>query len=102
MSIINLEQTLQIIPSLFEINLNSDKGGKYIFEKLSQILEFDEAFIYFLNPESLQLKYTFKEHKNYKTNSTFEMSSDLKKQMFSKEGQFLFPDSDFIKIVGLA
>ena len=59
-----IEDTLKIIPSLFEINLNNDKDGKYIFEKLSQILDFDEAFIYFLNPESLQLKYSYKEHKN--------------------------------------
>ena len=55
---ITLEQTVKLIPSLFEVNLNVDKGGKCIFEKLLQILDFDEGFIYFLNPESLQLKYT--------------------------------------------
>ena len=98
----SIEQTLKLIPSLFEINLNNDKSGKYIFEKLSQILDFDEAFIYFLNPESLQLKYSFKEHKNYKADSIFEMSEVLKKQMFNKEGQILLPDNDFIKTVGLA
>ena len=37
----SIEQTLKLIPSLFEINLNNDKSGKYIFEKLSQILYFD-------------------------------------------------------------
>ena len=62
MSKTTIEQTLKLIPSLFEINLNNDKCGKCIFEKLSQILDFDEAFIYFLNPESLQLKYSIKEH----------------------------------------
>ena len=57
MSKTTIEQTLKLIPSLFEINLNTDKSGVLIFEKLSKILDFDEAFIYFLNPESLQLKY---------------------------------------------
>lgn len=102
MSKTSLEETLKIIPSLFEINLNTDKNGRYIFEKISQILDFDEGFVYFINPESLQLKYSFKEHKNYKTNSTFELSPSLKKQLFSKEGQILLPDNEFIKTVGLA
>lgn len=98
----SVEQTLKLIPSLFEINLNNDKSGMLIFEKLAQILDFDEAFIYFLNPESLQLKYSFKEHKNYKSNSIFEMSALLKKQMFSKEGKLLLPEDEFIKTVGLS
>ena len=99
---ISVEETLKLIPTLFEINLNTDKSGVLIFEKLSQILDFDEAFIYFLNPESLQLKYSFKEHKNYKANSIFEMSAGLKKQLFTKEGKLLLPDDEFIKTVGLS
>jgi hypothetical protein len=99
---ISVEETLKLIPSLFEINLNNDRAGMLIFEKLSQILDFDEGFIYFLNPESVQLKYSFKEHKNYKANSIFEMSLGLKKQLFTKEGTLLSPDGEFIKTVGLA
>ena len=102
MSKISIEHVIKQIPSLFEINLNSDKGGKYLFEKLFQFLDFDEGFIYFLNPDSLQLKYTFKEHKNYKVNSVFLMEPELKNQMFLKEGQILYPDSEFVKTVGLA
>ncbi len=102
MSKVSLVETLKIIPSLFEINLNNDKGGKYIFEKMSQILEFDEAFIYFLNPDSLQLKYSYKEHKNYKSDTIFKLSETLKKQLFNKEGQMLSPESEFVKTVGLA
>lgn len=99
---ITVEQTLKLIPSLFEINLNNDKSGSLVFDKLYQILEFDEGFIYFLNPESLQLKYSFKEHKNYCIESIFPMSSNLKKQMFSKGGQILNPDCEFIQTVGLS
>ena len=99
---IPVEQTLKLIPSLFEINLNNDTSGKLVFEKLAQFLDFDEAFIYYLNPESLQLKYSFKEHKNYRVNAIFEMSTKLKQQMFLKEGQILLPESDFIRTVGLA
>ena len=38
---VNSGETLKLIPYLFEINLNSDKSGKVLFEKISQILDFD-------------------------------------------------------------
>ena len=67
----SLDEVLKIIPSLFEINLISDKDGNVIFDQLANILEFDECFIYFINPESLQLKYSYKQHSNYVINKIF-------------------------------
>ena len=54
----SIEQILKLIPSLFEINLNNDTSGKIIFDKLSQIIEFDEGFIYF--DESQHILFTEK------------------------------------------
>ena len=101
MAKISIEDTLNMIPSLFEINLNNDKSGTLIFEKLSQIIGFDEGFIYFINPESLQLKYSFKNHRNYKTNSVFKMSTSLKSKIFDKKGEIISQNSEFIKTVDL-
>ena len=98
----SLEEALKLIPSLFEINLNTDKDGNAIFRKLSNLVYFDEGFIYYLNPESLQLKYTFKTHANYKTNEVFSMSEKLKKELFNPTGQIYSADSELIKAVGLA
>lgn len=89
------------IPSLFEINLNSDKSGQTIFEKLSTIIKFDEGFIYFLNPDSLQLKYSYKNHSNYKTDTIFEFTSTDKKKLFDKSGGILSPEHKFLKLVNL-
>lgn len=97
-----IEETLKLIPSLFEINLNSDKAGTTIFKKLASIINFDEGFIYFLNPDSLQLKYTYKTHSNYKLNEVFPISGNLKNRIFSKSGEILTPNSDIIKTVGLS
>jgi len=102
MSKTTIEETLKLIPSLFEINLNTDKDGNAIFRKLSNILYFDEGFIYYLNPESLQLKYTYKNHQNYTLNEVFPMSAKLKKELFSKEGQIYTSDSELVKTVGLS
>ena len=97
-----IENTLKLIPSLFEINLNTDKDGNTIFRKLSNIIYFDEGFIYYLNPESLQLKYTYKTHKNYAINETFPMSQNLKKELFSDGGEICSSDSELIKTIGLS
>lgn len=102
MAKLTTEETLKLIPNLFEINLNSDKSGKVLFEKISQILDFDEGFIYFLNSDSLQLKYSFKNHTNYSPESIFPISDKLKIQLFKKDGGILSSDSDFIKTVNLS
>lgn len=92
---------VEIIPSLFEINLNSDKSGSEIFNKLSSIIGFDEGFIYFLNSDSLQLKYSFKHHANYKLESVFYFTENYKKKLFNKSGEIISGDSKFLKLVGL-
>ncbi len=102
MSKLTSDKFLKLIPSLFEINLNSDKSGSTIFTKLEQVIGFDEGFIYFLNPESLQLKYTYKTHSNYKINDTFKLSPKLKNSIYTKDSEILSPDSEFIKVVGLS
>lgn len=95
------EKFIEIIPSFFEINLNIDKTGETIFKKLSNIIEFDEAFIYFTNPESLQLKYSYKSHNNYKTNTIFNITAKSKKRIFEKNGEIIKNNDDLLNTVGL-
>lgn len=102
MALVSSEEALKLIPALFEVNLNTDKDGSTIFKKISSIIDFDEGFIYFLNPDSLQLKYTYKSHANYKINEVFPMSEALKKRVYTKNGEILNSDSDFISTVGLS
>lgn len=92
---------IETIPSLFEINLNSDRSGQEIFNKLSSVIGFDEGFIYFLNPESLQLKYTYKNHSNYKPETVFPFKEKDKKKLFEKSGEILSSEDKFLKLVGL-
>lgn len=57
MALLSSEKILKLVPSLFETDINNSAD---VFRKLEKILIFDEGFIYFLNPDSLQLKYTYK------------------------------------------
>ncbi len=101
MPILTPDKILKLVPSLFEVNLNSDKTGVNIFRKLEKILAFDEGFIYFLNPDSLQLKYTYKMHANYEIDRVFTLSDELKHSVFSKNGAILNDSSDLVKAIEL-
>jgi signal transduction histidine kinase len=98
----SIEETLKLIPSLFEINLKTDRAGETIFNKLSTIIQFDEGFIYFVNPDSLQLKYSYKKHSNYKIDDTYIMTPKIRSMVYAKKGEILFQGDDFLRTVGLS
>ena len=87
-----------MIPSLFETDLNSER---HLFKNFEKVLLFDEGYIFYANPESLQLKYSYKKHANYEVDSTFDITGDLKKFIFSKESTILDETAPLIKTIGL-
>ncbi len=98
MALLSSEKILKLVPSLFETDINNSAD---VFRKLEKILIFDEGFIYFLNPDSLQLKYTYKKHSNYEIDKTFKLNSNLKHFAFSKEGKIFDVSSEFVEAVEL-
>ena len=98
MALLTSEKILKLIPSLFETDLNSER---HLFKNFEKILSFDEGFIYYANPDSLQLKHTYKKHANYEIESVFCLNSELKKFIFSKEGIITDENSDLIKTIEL-
>lgn len=97
MPLLNSDKILELIPSLFELNLSSSN----IFRKLEKILVFDEGFIFFANPDSLQLKYSYKKHLNYEIEKTFALSQSLKKFIFTNEGKIIDGESELVKAIEL-
>ena len=92
MPLIEINKIFEYLPSLFETDL---KGDVDIFKKLEQILAFDEGFIYYANPDSLQLKYSYKKHKNYRAEQIFKTDDKLNSFIFDKGG--LIADYDMNK-----
>lgn len=87
------------ISTLFNINLNDSTGEEELFLRLKKIIKFDFCGIYFLNPESAQLKYT--SNSNSEIDSIYKISSDIKKQLYSEEGFVFDKTSKFAKILTL-
>ncbi len=98
MALLTSDKILKLIPSLFETDLNSER---HLFKNFEKIIAFDEGFIYYANPDSLQLKHTCKKHANYEIESVFCLNSELKKFIFSKEGIITDENSDLIKTIEL-
>ena len=101
MPLLNSDEILKILPTLFEINLTSDRVGVNIFRKLEKIFQFDNAFIYFANPDSLQLKYSYKSSLDLQTDSTYKINPNLKKFIFSCTGAMFDSNSDLVKLLRL-
>ena len=98
MALLTSEKILKMIPSLFETDLNSER---HLFKNFEKVLLFDEGYIFYANPESLQLKYSYKKHANYEIDSTFDITGDLKKYIFSKESTILDETAPLINTIGL-
>lgn len=82
MTLLSYDKILKYLPSLFETNI---KGEIDIFKKLEKILVFDEAFIYYVNPESLQLKYSYNSIGDLKSDSIYNLNSDENSFIFSND-----------------
>lgn len=100
MPLLTPEKILKALPSLFEINITEAQTGVNLFRKLEKFLIFDEGFIYFVNPDSLQLKYTYKKNR-IKDDTVYPVNERLKKIIFSKEGSILNRSDMLIKTLGL-
>ena len=98
MAILSKEKILEYLPSLFETNL---KGQVEIFKKLEKILIFDEGFIYFANPDSLQLKYSYIKHSNYPLENVFNLNKTAKDLIFNKNPKILDNEDKIINLLEL-
>lgn len=99
MALLNSDKILKLMPKILNKELSSD--GKTIFKALEKILIYDECFIYFTNPESLQLKYLYKKHNNYVPDTYFKINNTIKNLIFSNESKILDDNSELIKTVKL-
>ncbi len=89
------KELLKELPALFNINLNSDKSGNNIFIKLKNIFEFDYGYIYYLNPDTVQLKYS--NINKELIDKTYKISKKDIKFLYSDKNCILNEQSSIIK-----
>jgi len=77
------KNAIELLPMFFDSQLQVDTHGAGIFEPLRKIIDFDEAFIFFLNPESISLKYVFSKNRKHSLGDTFNIDDEMKFDLFS-------------------
>lgn len=94
-------KAIKYLPSFFESRLELDAHGAGIFEPLRKIFNFDESYIFFLNPESVSLKYIFGKNRNFKVGDSFLIDKDINAKFFSFDNVLSDDKDSFIKLLNL-
>lgn len=96
------KKTIEILPGFFNNQLHNDIHGSGIFEPLKKIVGFDEAYIFFLNPDSIRLKYLFSRNRKYSINDTFIINEEIKLELLSDSSMSLKVSNPLITLLKLS
>lgn len=97
----NYKKAIECLPDLFESQLQFDSFGAGIFEPLRNIIDFDEAFVFFLNPDNINLKYIFSKNRDFSVGDNFLINTKVKQTLFSKFNQILDSKDSLVKLLKL-
>src|SRR5574344_1201111 len=92
METIFYKKAIQQIPIFFNTQADLEHNAKRLFLNIKEILDFDEAYIFFLNSEGFELKYSFGDH--LKISDEFFAGFEFKNRLF-EEKAFVLDDEDF-------
>ena len=91
------EEVLRVIPSFFETNLNSDVSASTVFERLASIFDYEQAYIYYLNPEGAQLKFSANKDNDDIIDTIFKLTPKVMEMMYRDGGYLLDETSEIVK-----
>ena len=95
------KKAIKYLPMFFDIQLQFDPWGAGIFEPLRKIIDFNQGYIFFLNPDSIKLRYFFGKDRRYSIGDTFSIDSQTKMDLFSLSNTVLTANNALIKTLGL-
>lgn len=91
------DEILRVLPSFFETNLNSDASASTVFERLATIFDYEQAYIYYLNPEGAQLKFSANKDNDEIIDTIFKLPPKVMEIMYQDGGYLLDETSETIK-----
>lgn len=95
------KNAIELLPMFFGTQLEIDNHGAGIFEPLRKIIDFDEAYIFFLNPDNIRLKYLFSKNRKLFTDDEFSLGDEAKSDLFSDSSLVLEKDNALIELLAL-
>lgn len=95
------KKAIKYLPTFFDSQLQFDTHGAGIFEPFRNIIDFDEGYIFFLNPDSLRLKYIFGKDRKHSVDDVFPIDMEIKRDLFSHSNMIFDSSSLLIKLLKL-
>ena len=95
------KKAIEYLPMFLDIQLQLDSLGAGIFEPLKKIIDFDQGYIFFLNPDSIRLINIFKKERMSSVNEIFSINTKIKQDLFSLSSIILTPDNPLINLLKL-
>lgn len=80
---------IKYLPEFFETQLQNDLSGAVLFETIKNIIDFNEGYIFYLNPDSIQLKYSYKKNQQLPHGNVFYINDKIKKEILSSKSEVL-------------
>lgn len=96
------KNAIKYLPELFGNQSSLDAQTEGIFEPLRKIIDFDEAYIFFLNPDSIKLEHKFNSSKKYSLDQVFDISQNVKNILFSPENFVMDETDELVQILGIS
>lgn len=93
------KNTIDYLPMFFDVPLQLDVNGASIFEPLRKIIDFDQGYIFFLNPDSIKLKYMFGKDRKLTIGEEYQINSNVKGELFSTLTLALDKQNELIKLL---
>lgn len=95
------KNVIELLPSFFDAQLQNDAHGACVFEPLAKVIGFDEAYIFFLSPESVSLRYQFSKSSKYLIGDIFSIDAKMSADLFSDVSVIVENDDSLINLLGL-
>jgi signal transduction histidine kinase len=95
------KNAINILPGFFDSQLQLDVDGAGVFRTLKKIIDFEEGYIFFLNPENIILKYQFGKDGALLIDDVFPIDEGMKPNLFSTSSMIIKEDDSLIKLLNL-
>lgn len=96
------KNAIDVLPMFFDSQLQVDVHGAGIFEPLGKIVDFDEAYIFFLNPDNIRLKYVFSKNKKHSIDDVFAIDDKINLNLFHDSSIILEKDDAIVELLNLS
>lgn len=96
------KNAINLLPNFFDAQLQLDADGGVIFKPLKKVIDFDNAYIFFLSPENINLKYKFDEDTKLSKGDVFAIDDNMKSDLFSPVSKIIEKNSRLISILNLS